>query len=328
MNCPNQIWHTANQKTSICKHPHPHHKIPFFVEPPLSSDLALSLASRISPFSSISWSLRLVTRGHLSQYYQMVFITYICLHCITTYQMNWDTDLRQDRFKKLGLCLGACNFPMGELHQSLEVWMCRRGGVLDRDMAPYSHVKKAVEWGDRRCNRANLSLSALGSACWMSSFHLNYGQRHLCKLYGMCSSHQLYGKKTSRAIFAITLIHSCKSWANNQCQTMPNTIPCTGRGGNKDNWERKTQHPALSSFWIADVSSTVAAWFCMFAAWLCLTLWLSTATLDEKNSCIINTAMSILFFNALSKTVQYHSEFWHEGQALAYSLHQNKQKST
>ena len=54
MNCPNQIWHTANQKTSICKHPHPHHKIPFFVEPPLSSDLALSLASRISPFSSIS----------------------------------------------------------------------------------------------------------------------------------------------------------------------------------------------------------------------------------------------------------------------------------
>ena len=157
MNCPNQIWHTANQKTSICKHPHPHHKIPLFVEPPLSSDLALSLASRISPFSSISWSLRLVTLGHLSQYYQMVFITYICFHCITTYQMNWNTDLRQDRFKRLGLCLGACNFPMGELYQSLEVWMCRRGGVLDRDMAPYSHVKKAVEWGDRRCNRANLS---------------------------------------------------------------------------------------------------------------------------------------------------------------------------
>ena len=183
----------------------------------------------------------------------IVFVTYICAHCITfvsqhasTYKRNWDTNVRQDNFKKLGLSLGACNFLMGELYQSLEVWMGRRGGVLDRDMAPYSHVQQAVECGDCSCNRAILSLRALASACWMSSFHLNgYGQRHLCNYIAKKHSElNFWNKKHNKFP-----VYNC---------IMPNNAKHHSlvEGGTTTFEDPKTQHPALSQFWIVDVSSS------------------------------------------------------------------------
>lgn len=58
----------------------------------------------------------------------------------------------------------------------------------------------------------------------------------------------------------------------------------------------------------------------MFAVWL----WIIAINCYPgwKNSCMINTAMSIPFFNALRRTVQYHSEFWHD-LASPGLLHQN-----
>lgn len=90
---------------------------------------------------------------------------------------------------------------------------------------------------------------------------------------------------------------------------MPNTIPCTGRGGNKDIWGPKKHNILLClnfELWMF----LVAAWFCMLAVWL----WIIAINcyLGWKNSCMINTAMSIPFFNALRRTVQYHAEFWHD----------------
>lgn len=90
---------------------------------------------------------------------------------------------------------------------------------------------------------------------------------------------------------------------------MPNTIPCTGRGGSKDIWGPK-KHNILLCLNFESWMFLVAAWFCMFAVWL----WIIAINcyLGWKNSCMINTAMSIPFFNALRRTVQYHSDFWHD----------------